>query len=60
MPTTIEALETEQNEIHEKMADPELYRDKEAIVKAKARLAEVETELSDAYERWEYLESVEE
>ena len=59
LPATIEALESEQSELHATLADPEVYRrgDGTEIARAKERLAEVETQLEGAYERWEELES---
>jgi len=57
IPARIEALETEQAQLHAELAAPAFYQQQgEAIAAAKARLAEVEAELADAYARWEALE----
>jgi ABC transport system ATP-binding/permease protein len=57
LPARIEALEAEQERLQAQMADPGFYRQAgEAISAARARLAEVEAELDQAYSRWEGLE----
>ncbi len=57
LPQRIEALETEQETLHQAMSDPDFYQqDAEAISGAQDRLAEVEAELEQAYARWEALE----
>jgi len=58
LPDRITALETERTELHESLADPELYRrdDGGTVQKHTARLEAVDQELSAAYERWEELE----
>ena len=60
LPAKIEALEAEQEELHGRMADPELYRqdDGQQVAAAKERLTALETELTAAYERWETLEAL--
>jgi ATP-binding cassette subfamily F protein uup len=60
LPGQIEALETEQSELHTRAADPDLYRnnDKLEIRRIQDRLSELEVELAAAYERWGELESV--
>ena len=60
LPARIEALEAEQAELHDRLADPELYRrgDSDAIRGVRERVAAVEVELAAAYERWEELESL--
>lgn len=60
LPEKIDNLETEQAEIHEKMADPEIYKsdDGSLVSELKERLAEVETELETAYARWEELDQI--
>jgi ATP-binding cassette subfamily F protein uup len=56
LPDRIDALEREQRELHERMADPAFYRSAgDAIAAARARLDALETELALAYERWEVL-----
>jgi ATP-binding cassette subfamily F protein uup len=58
LPQRIEALEAEQEALHERMGDPGFYQqDSEHIAAATARLAELEAELEQAYARWEALES---
>ncbi len=59
LPSLIESLEQEQELIHTKMANPDFFRNKDDVVSAKQRLAELEIELNNTYERWEYLESIE-
>ncbi|MBN2008023.1 ATP-binding cassette domain-containing protein [candidate division KSB1 bacterium] len=59
LPGIIETLEHEQQDLHQKMGDPELYRDKDTVVAAQNRLNEIDVELANAYERWEFLESIE-
>ena len=57
LPEKIEELEAEQQRIHGAFSDPEFYKTSKNIVETKNRLEEVEAELSNAYNRWEYLES---
>ncbi|WP_019021566.1 ATP-binding cassette domain-containing protein [Thioalkalivibrio sp. ALE23] len=57
LPGRIEALETEQDSINQALCDPETQRDGERVRELQARLAEVEQELEEAYQRWEELES---
>ncbi len=57
LPERIEALETEQKELHESMADPNFYqRGGSAIADARTRLAELDVELETVYTRWTELE----
>jgi ATP-binding cassette subfamily F protein uup len=57
LPARIEALESEQEDLHARLADPALYQgDGGAVAAAKGRLAELESELTAAYARWEALE----
>jgi ATP-binding cassette subfamily F protein uup len=59
LPGRIEALEAEQQRLHQRMADPALYQgDGNEVVRARARLAEVDAELNASYERWESLEAL--
>ena len=59
LPEKIEALESEQERLHEAMADPDFYRrQREQIVQTTTELEEVEKQLADAYERWETLEQL--
>ncbi len=59
LPLRIETLEQEQQDIHEKMADPASYRDNpELIGQLKARLENIEAELEMSYLRWDELEKI--
>ena len=56
---TIQALETEQEELYRAMGDPDLYKkDKAGIVIKKERLEIVKKLLADSYSRWEELEQL--
>jgi ATP-binding cassette subfamily F protein uup len=58
LPALIEALEQEQAQLNERLADPELYRQRqEAVVGLKQRLEAIEAELLTLLERWEALEA---
>lgn len=58
LPDRIEALETEQSTINGQLANPDIYRDDPQQVKTlQARLGVIETEIMQAMERWEALES---
>ncbi len=58
LPAQIEALETEQAALHERLADPALYQgDGSEVTAATARMQALEAELADCYERWEDLEA---
>ncbi|HEY5672080.1 MAG TPA: ATP-binding cassette domain-containing protein [Malonomonas sp.] len=60
LPKRIEALDSEQVSLHEKLADPALYQQGDAakISALQDRLQEIETELENAYHRWEELEQL--
>ena len=59
LPQHIEALESEQAEIHTKLANPELYRQGgEEVAPLQKRLQDIERELAESYERWEVLEAI--
>ncbi|MGH8482207.1 MAG: ATP-binding cassette domain-containing protein, partial [Nevskiaceae bacterium] len=59
IPGRIEKLESEQAVIHEKLADAELYtRDREKARQLQDRLAAVERELGEAFQRWEALDNL--
>ena len=59
LPDTIEQLEAEQRQLHQRLADPELYQRNGAQVGSlKARLGTVEQELEAAFARWEALEAI--
>jgi ATP-binding cassette subfamily F protein uup len=58
LPVRIEALEAEQAQIAEQLADPALYqRDPQAATALHARTEAIEAELLDALARWETLET---
>ena len=60
LPGRIEALETEQQDLYGTMSDPTFYQqDGDGVAGARNRLAAIEKELAEAYDRWEYLESLE-
>jgi ABC transport system ATP-binding/permease protein len=58
LPARIDALEEEQRTLNERIAGPEFYKDgAEAIRLALARAEQIERELTEAYARWEELDS---
>jgi ATP-binding cassette subfamily F protein uup len=58
LPARIEALETDQAELHERLSDPAFYQAaREEVAAVKARLAALESELETVYARWEALEA---
>ena len=57
LPKRIESLEAEREELHQRLADPDLYRQSaEQVPQLTSRLSSVEGEVAEAYERWEELE----
>ncbi|WP_321368731.1 ATP-binding cassette domain-containing protein [uncultured Desulfuromusa sp.] len=60
LPEQIDALETEQADIHEKLADPEIYKegDSSTITTLQQRLQAVEAELEKTYHRWDELDKI--
>jgi ATP-binding cassette subfamily F protein uup len=61
LPATIETLETEQATLHEKIADPDFYKQpQEQISRCNKRLDEIEQELTEGYALWDELESLNE
>jgi ATP-binding cassette subfamily F protein uup len=59
LPLTIQALETDQEELYRALSDPDLYKnDKAEIVRKKERLEAVKKALADSYARWEELEQL--
>ncbi len=59
LPQKIEALESEIGQLHEKMADPDFYREAgDEVATVKNRLEELETDLEQAYDRWQVLEAI--
>ncbi len=56
--TGIAALEAERDELQRSMADPAFYRqDGARVAQGRARLEAVQTEIEEAYHRWESLEA---
>ena len=67
LPEQIEALEIEQNTLHQTLSDPDFYKAKGStpsshgtVTTLHARLAELEQALTSAYERWQTLEALSE
>jgi ATP-binding cassette subfamily F protein uup len=59
LPALIESLEAERSRIYETLADPDFYRqDGSRIPAAKARIEELDKEITEAYERWVLLEAI--
>jgi hypothetical protein len=54
----IESLEGELAVLHNQLADPASYRNPDNVVLVKKRLTELEAQHTQAYERWEQLESI--
>ena len=55
---TIASLETERDTLHAEMGDPGFYRDDASrVVRSRTRLDALESEIADAYARWELLEA---
>jgi ATP-binding cassette subfamily F protein uup len=58
LPARIEALETEQAELHARLADPVLYQSAgDEVAALRGRLESLDAELAVAYARWETLEA---
>ncbi len=58
LPEKIAALEKEQAELHQRLADPELYRSQAEQVKTmQARVQTIDDELMELLARWEMLEA---
>jgi ATP-binding cassette subfamily F protein uup len=56
LPDRIDAMEREQRELHERLADPAFYRaGGDEIAASRSRLEALEGELALAYARWEEL-----
>ena len=60
LPEKIDALEIEQVQIHEKMANPDIYKEGNSalIPTMKARLQTIEIELEEGYLRWDELDKI--
>jgi ATP-binding cassette subfamily F protein uup len=58
LPDKIATLEAELEKLHQTMANPSFYRQNPAeIVKSKTELQSLETQIAEAYHRWEELET---
>ncbi|WP_455200547.1 ATP-binding cassette domain-containing protein [Kaarinaea lacus] len=58
LPGLIETLETEKQNLEQQMGQGDFYQRDEQLIKASLqRLDEVNTQLNDAYQRWEQLEN---
>ncbi len=62
LPTQIDTLETEQTELHQRMANPDIYKEGNGsqVTALKERLQRVEIELEKAYVRWDELDQIQE
>jgi len=58
LPALIESLEGELAAVHNQLADPAFYRNPDDVKLVTKRLAELEAQHAQAYERWEQLESI--
>jgi len=58
LPERIEALEQEQAQLHERLADPALYQSDDGhLASLQEQLGELESRLEATYERWQELEA---
>lgn len=58
IPAKIAALEDKQSELSEKLSNPDTYKDgTDLLDKINAEINDVENELNQLFERWEFLES---
>jgi ABC transport system ATP-binding/permease protein len=58
LPDSIDALERERDAVYASLADPAVLRDGVAAAAAKARLGEIEVEITQRLARWEELETL--
>ncbi|MCD6582038.1 MAG: ATP-binding cassette domain-containing protein [Desulfuromusa sp.] len=60
LPERIDKLETEQSELHTQMASPDLYKQEDGslVTTLKKHLQMVESELEEAYRRWDELDQI--
>ncbi len=59
MPALIESLDAERDELYKMLADPEFYRQEgRRVAETNARIRELDNEITEAYARWEFLESI--
>jgi ATP-binding cassette subfamily F protein uup len=56
IPVMIETLETQQRQLHEKMAEPDFYKRGAEVAAATNKLKELNKQLEAAYDRWHELE----
>lgn len=56
IPKLIETLETEQQQLHDVMANPDFYKKGPEIASVTARLEELRKQLENTYARWQMLE----
>jgi ATP-binding cassette subfamily F protein uup len=58
LPARIELLESEKGEVEVRFCDPDYFnRESDAFLKDQRRLAVLESELTNCYERWDELET---
>ncbi|MHC4373941.1 MAG: ATP-binding cassette domain-containing protein [Planctomycetota bacterium] len=58
LPQLIETLETEQQQLHDGMADPDFYKKGADVAAAAGKLEELKEKLENAYARWQTLEEL--
>ncbi|MEY1662689.1 ATP-binding cassette domain-containing protein [Isoalcanivorax beigongshangi] len=56
LPAEIETLETQQQALHARMAEPDFYQDADLVKATNAELATLEAALAERYQRWEQLD----
>ncbi len=60
LPKQIEALEAEQEQLHQQLSDPDFYREGgEEVTSVTERVKQLESDLATAYDLWETLEAQE-
>ena len=58
IPALIETLETQQRQLHEKMAEPDFYKRGTEVAAATRLLKDLNKQLEEAYDRWHELEKI--
>jgi ATP-binding cassette subfamily F protein uup len=58
LPQLIETLETEQQQLHDAMADTDFYKKGADVAAAAGKLEELKEQLENAYARWQTLEEL--
>jgi len=58
LPAAIEQLEDKKTALEEQMADPEVFKDADKLQKVQTQYNDIQTELTQAYSRWEELEEM--